>query len=213
MGSPVRAVLRRVFVKADRSTAFGEGGRIEEILAHFCANWSGAHGILGYAAYRVVWGTPFTVNMLANRQAVKFLIANPELFSRVGIADGTILDWHSGKLAPVGVTQRDAIYAQAESSLSELRRFDRSKLSRQDQITYDVLADFWQSMLVFRRFDWLSSESLGPTGILYPVSPSGYAGIRDWAKFLLSNHVIKNGKTARIMSGGSRRPESVKATP
>ena len=42
----------------------------------------------GYAAYRIVWGHPFTINQLAGRQAFFFLTRNPELFTSVGIVDG-----------------------------------------------------------------------------------------------------------------------------
>src|SRR5256885_4279332 len=69
------------------------------------AAWLGLIGLIvfGYCAYRTVWGTPFTLNLLANRQAIEFLIRNPETFSQVGIIDGTIFDRHSDKLAAVGV--------------------------------------------------------------------------------------------------------------
>ena len=52
-----------------------------------------------YVGYRIIWGQPFTINQLANRQATFFLVRNPELFTMIGIADGTIVDRHSGKLA------------------------------------------------------------------------------------------------------------------
>ena len=59
-----------------------------------------------YAGYRMVWGHPFTINQLANRQATFFLFRNPELFTTIGLVDGTLLDRHSGKLAPVGLEKR-----------------------------------------------------------------------------------------------------------
>src|ERR1700747_2391289 len=94
---------------------------------------------LGYAAYRIVWGKPFTINLLANRQALEFLVRNPELFTMIGITDGSILDHHSDKLAPYDLKQRDDGYAQATRFLAEVHRFDRARLNRQDQITYDIL--------------------------------------------------------------------------
>ncbi len=145
---------------------------------------------VGYGAYRTIWGKPFTLNMLANRQAIEFLIENPELFSQVGIADGTIFDHHSDKLAAVGRAKRDADYAQLEQFLAELHQFDRAKLDRQDQITFDILSDFYGSGLAMKRFDWLSSESL------YPVSPMWGTQVA-LPNFLLSGHVVKNAKTAR----------------
>ncbi|MDQ1241173.1 MAG: hypothetical protein QG550_424, partial [Pseudomonadota bacterium] len=54
-----------------------------------------------FVGYRIIWGQPFTINQLANRQATFFLVRNPELFTMIGIADGTIVDRHSGKLAAV----------------------------------------------------------------------------------------------------------------
>jgi uncharacterized protein (DUF885 family) len=143
-----------------------------------------------YAGYRTVWGKPFTIRMLADRQALEFLVRNPELFTQIGIIDGTIFDRHSDKLTPVGTAQRDADYAQLASFIAELKRWDRSALNRQDQITYDVLNEYWQSNLDFKRFDWLSSEAL------YPVSPMWGTQVQ-LPNFLLSGHVIKNEKTAR----------------
>lgn len=146
--------------------------------------------VVGYAGYRIGVGTPFTLNQLANRQTLLFLYDNPELLTSVGIADGTVFDYHSGRLSPVGVEKRDADYATFERFAAEVRKFDRSRLSREEQVTYDILLDQWQTQLAFRRFDWLSSEGL------YPISPMWGTQVTE-LNFLLSQHVIKNEKTAR----------------
>jgi uncharacterized protein (DUF885 family) len=146
--------------------------------------------VAGYAGYRIVWGTPFTINELANRQALQFLTRSPELFTQVGIVDGTIFDRHSGRLAEVGVARRDEDYALLERFLDELHRFDRAKLDRQEQITYDVLSDFYRSGTALKAFDWLSSEGL------YPISPMFGTNV-TLVNFLQSQHVVKNEKTAR----------------
>ena len=146
--------------------------------------------VLGFATYKIVWGKPFTINELANRQTIVFLVKNPELFTQVGIADGTIFDRHSGKLSAVGVAKRDEDYATAAQFLGELHEFDRAKLDRQEQITYDILADQYETGLSFKRFDWLSSEGL------YPISPMFGTQVQ-LPSFLQSSHVVKNEKTAR----------------
>jgi uncharacterized protein (DUF885 family) len=143
-----------------------------------------------YCVYRIGWGKPFTINQLANRQALIFLVHNPELFTAVGIADGTIFDWHSGRLAPVGVGKRDDDYALFGKFASQVHEFDRAALDRQDQITYDILLDQWDTQLAFRRFDWLSSEGL------YPIAPMWGTQVQ-LPSFLESTHVVKNEKTAR----------------
>jgi uncharacterized protein (DUF885 family) len=144
----------------------------------------------GYAGYRIAWGHPFTINQLANRQALMFLVKNPELFTSVGIADGTMFDHHSGKLAPVGIEKRDADYAFADQALTDVRKFDRAKLGPQDQITYDILLDFYGEQVAFRPFEWMSSEGI------YPISPMFGTEV-SLPSFMESQHVIKNEKTAR----------------
>jgi uncharacterized protein (DUF885 family) len=145
--------------------------------------------VLGYAGYRIGFGKPFTINELANRQALLFLMRNPELFTAVGITDGSLFDHHSDKLEPVSLKKRDDDYAQLGVFLKEVHQFDRAKLDRQDQITYDILVDQYETQLAFQRFDWLSSEGL------YPISPM--FGIQaQLPGFLETTHVIKNDKTA-----------------
>lgn len=146
--------------------------------------------VAGVLAWKTLFGHPFRINHLANRQAAYFLLRNPELFSQVGAVDGTILDRHSGRLADVGRAKRDADYEFAEHALVELHEFDRARLDAQDRITYDILEDFYGSSLAFRRFDWLSSEGL------YPISPMFGTQVQ-LATFLQNTHVVKNEKTAR----------------
>ena len=153
--------------------------------------------VAGYCGYRVGLGKPFTLNQLANRQTFLFLAANPEILTTVGIVDGTILDRHSGKLTRVGVEKRDHEYAMASKFVTQLKEFDRTKLDRQDQITYDILIDQWETLLSFKRFDWLSSEGANAVGPgLYPISPM--AGTQTLLPlFLETQHVVRNAKTAR----------------
>jgi len=146
--------------------------------------------VVGYSVYRIGFGKPFTINQLANRQAFLFLRDNPELFTQVGILDGSIFDFHSGKLAEVGVKKRDDDYAQADRFLRQVREFDRAGLDGQDQLTYDILVDQYATGLAFKRFDWLSSEGL------YPIAPMWGVQVQ-LPVFLETSHVVKNAKTAR----------------
>jgi uncharacterized protein (DUF885 family) len=154
--------------------------------------WAGLVLLLaaGYSAYRIGFGKPFTMNELANRQALVYLVGNPELFTQVGIIDGTIFDWHSGRLAAVGVGKRDDDYAMAQRFDRQVRQFDRARLDLQDQVTYDILLDQWDTALSFKRFDWLSSEGL------YPIAPMWGTQVQ-LPNFLETQHVVRNGKTAR----------------
>ncbi len=145
---------------------------------------------LGYASYRTVWGKPFTLNMLANRQALEFLMRNPEMFTAVGLTDGSIFDHHSDKLSPYTLRQRDEDYTQLRRFLAEVREFDRTRLGRQDQITYDILVDQYETGLAFQRFSWLQGDEL------YPVSPMFGVEV-ELSSFMQTTHVVSNDKTAR----------------
>jgi len=154
--------------------------------------WTGLAVLLvvGYSGYRIGFGKPFTINELANRQAFLWLVKNPEVFTQVGIVDGTFFDWHSGKLAAVGVKKRDDDYAMAERFVRQVKEFDPAKLDRQDQLTYAILLDQWDTALSFKRFDWLSSEGL------YPIAPMWGTQVQ-LPTFLETQHVVRNEKTAR----------------
>jgi uncharacterized protein (DUF885 family) len=143
-----------------------------------------------YAGYRIIWGRPFTINQLANRQALYILMDNPEIFTDVGIADGGFLDHHSDKLTAVGNAKRDSDYAQMQKFIEQVHEFDRSKLLGQDQLTYDVLLDFYGAQVDLKKFDWLSSEGL------YPVSPM-FGTEAQLLTFMQSSHIVTNDKTAR----------------
>ena len=143
-----------------------------------------------YAGYRIGWGHPFTINQLANRQALEVLLDNPETFTSVGLIEGSIFDHHSGLLTAVGNAKRDRDYADSQRHLDEVRRFDRAALNQQDRITYDVLDNLHSSALDLKRFDWLSSEGL------YPVSPL-YGKQAQLLDFMETQHEVKNDKTAR----------------
>lgn len=97
--------------------------------------------VVVYSVYRISFGKPLTINQLANPQAILFLVKNPELFTQVGIIDGTILDFHSGKLAAVGVEKREQDYATMARYIKEVEWFERSRLDQQDQLTYDIQLD------------------------------------------------------------------------
>lgn len=142
-----------------------------------------------YAGWRIGFGHPFTLNQLADRQAIAFVARSPELFTQIGLIDGTPFDRHSGKLAPVGVAKRDSDYAFTEKLLRELRQFDRAKLSTQEQITFDILEDQYEGLLAFRQFAWVSSEGV------FAVDQMWGTNVRLPA-FMLSSHTIKNRKTA-----------------
>jgi uncharacterized protein (DUF885 family) len=143
-----------------------------------------------WAGYRIGFGKPFTINQLANRQAVVFLLRDPQLLTQLGLIDGTALDFHSGKLTPFTVAHRDRDYAQLERFLRELDQLDRRQLGAQDQLTWDVLHELYSDRLALKAFDWLPAQGV------YPFEPMN--GLQtSLPNLLLQFHVVRNAKSAR----------------
>jgi len=96
---------------------------------------------LSYASYRTLWGTPFTVGMLADRQQLIALLHDPEALTDLGLIDGCVLDWHSDRLSPIGLAERDADDAREARFLAEIDGFNAQTLSPADRITFEVLRE------------------------------------------------------------------------
>lgn len=155
------------------------------------ARWTPAVLLLAlvYVGYRLAWGKPFTIHQLADRQAVQRLMDDPELLTGIGIIEGGWLDWHSGRLTPVGPERRAAILARDHRFLEQLHRFDRTRLSGTDRVTFDFLETLLVDSLATERFTYLSSEGLYPLNAMTGTSVS-------LMYLMLTEHVITNRKLA-----------------
>ncbi len=145
----------------------------------------------GYLGYRTIWGKPLTFNMLLNRQATFFLLERPQILSSVGIIEGGFLDRHSDKLDAYSLDERAKGYAELRSNEAEIRQWDRTELSPQEQLSYDVALWTYDGQLAGEKFPWL-----GANGQLYPVNQA-FGEQKDLPNFLMSQHQLTNAKLAR----------------
>jgi uncharacterized protein (DUF885 family) len=145
----------------------------------------------GYWVYRSAFGTPFSFDMLLNRQAVFALLERPQVLTSIGVIDGTWLDFHSGKLDPYSLEARDEIVARVKGYIAEIKSWDRSKLNPQEQLSYDIALWTYERQLTSERFPWI-----GEQGSLYPVNQA-FGVQKDLPNFLMSQHQITNAKLAR----------------
>lgn len=144
----------------------------------------------GYFVYRTVWAKPFTFNMLLNRQAVVLLLDRPQWLTSIGIVDGSMVDFTSGKLNPYSLKDRAKGYARARLFEQEVRQWDRAKLTPQEQLSYDIALWSDERGLSDEKYPWL-----GANGSLYPVNQA-FGIQKQLPNFLLSQHAITNVKLA-----------------
>jgi uncharacterized protein (DUF885 family) len=147
--------------------------------------------VVGVLVYTTVWGTPFWFNGLLDRQAIVFVSTRPELLTQVGAIDGTWLDFHSGKLDAYSLEERRRGYDQVRLFETQIKAWDRSKLSHQEQLSYDIVLWSYDRELANEKYPWL-----GANGQAYPVNQA-FGIQKNLPNFLLSTHQITNARLAR----------------
>ena len=93
------------------------------------------------------WITPVGVNNYVNKVSLQLATDSPELLTRLGMIDNTVLDFHSGKLG-------DYTKAGEEESLEKLRRaraglddYGPEGLEGQELLTWKIAAWFFDDIL------------------------------------------------------------------
>jgi len=147
--------------------------------------------LAGYAVYRTVWGTPLRFSDLLTRQAVTQVLESPQLMTSVGLVDGAWYDTSSGKLDEYSLVHRQAVYERIRRFDKELAAWDRSKLSPQEQLSYDIIRWGYARQLDNAKYPWLGANNKP-----YPVEQA-FGLQKDVVNFILSTHQIKNERLAR----------------
>jgi len=146
--------------------------------------------VLVWLVYRLVWGTPPWLNLAVERLTLRMVLSDPEILTTIGLADNTLLDFHSGRLTDASPRMMAARQKLDREGLALIRRYHPEKLSKQGRITYQLMRN-----LRGHRFDyhWIANPVfMGP----YPVNP--IFGVQvDLIHFLCNDHKIKGRRSAR----------------
>ena len=148
-----------------------------------------------WMVYKLVWGTPPTINLAVERLALRMVLKDPELLTYMGLLDNTLLDFHSGKLTDVSPRYMEGLRELDRDGLALIRRFDPQKLTGQKRITYHLMVYYFMQNLQGHRFDyhWVANPVfMGP----YPVNHVFGVQI-DLINFLSTYHKIKGRRSAR----------------
>ncbi len=113
-------------------------------------------------SYKLIWGKPFNIDHFFDRALLKTSFQEPELLSRIGLLDNTMLDFHSDKLGDASPEHSQKMMALTEEQLEMLHRYDRSKLEGQQALSYDIFEWYLQNEL--DKKPWLFHD--------YPVNPT-----------------------------------------
>ena len=101
-----------------------------------------------------------SVSTTLNKQTFWMLTENPELLTRLGAIEGTILDFHSGKLSDESWGTKAKVTRELQDNLAQFRAYDPATLTGQDKLTWQVMTWLYEDVLAFDAVPWLSPSSL-----------------------------------------------------
>lgn len=142
-----------------------------------------------YLAY-IVFINP-SLHMTVQKQAFRLLIDDPELLTQLGAIEGTMLDFHSGKLSDMSWDRRTLDDKMMADNLAEIDAYDPAALQGQEAITRKVMDWYYSARLPLRSVVWLA-----PGNAPYPVNQM--TGHQDgFLNLMQFSHVVYNERTAR----------------
>lgn len=117
-------------------------------------------GLLGLAILLVAalgvhtwYFKPASIDWFYGRVFAKFALDSPEMLSSMRLLPPA-LDFHSTKLDDMSPAHDDKVFADLSEALATLKRYDRSALDRDGQLSYDTLAFFLQSQVDGAAYRW-----------------------------------------------------------
>ena len=137
-----------------------------------------------------------SVSTTLNKQTFWMLTENPELLTRLGAIEGTILDFHSGKLSDESWGTKAKVTRELQDNLAQFRAYDPATLTGQDKLTWQVMTWLYEDVLAFDAVPWLSPGSMLGSGAAYPINQM-FGEQSRFPRFMQSQHVVINAKTAR----------------
>ncbi|HKD47518.1 MAG TPA: DUF885 family protein [Rhizomicrobium sp.] len=147
--------------------------------------------LVSMCAY-LIWGPPFTFRMLIERQAAITILQEPEVLRQTGLLPGLPTELYGAQFGDFSTAIRDARFAEFTRFKSELLKWDRAKLSVDDQLSYDSLLWSYDRKLDDERYPWLGADE-----DLYPINP--VFGIQKYLfEKLTLNQTIRDEQSLRF---------------
>ena len=147
-------------------------------------------GVVGLAAVAVgygLWG-PLPIHPTIERQTILQALDSPELLTQLGLVDGTILDFHSGKLDQIRPEDLDKARADLARNVAEIKGF--TGLTGQQALSQQVMLEFYSTNLSLLDFPWVV-----PGGGMYPVDQL-FSPPVSLPQFLTDAHVVRDVTSA-----------------
>ena len=104
-------------------------------------------GLVGWFKISLLWGKPWSVNLLYVRTFLRLALDSPELLTHLGILEKLGWHFHNAKLADASVAHETKQFRQLAKDLRILRSYDRRRQSPAQLLSTDVMDWFLDDQL------------------------------------------------------------------
>ncbi len=121
-------------------------------------------GLIAWFFVSLVWGKPWSVNLLFMRTFLKFALKGPELLTLLGILERFGLHRHNAKLSDVSEAFQDKMFAFVSHDLRLLRSYPRSRQDRVTRLSAEIMEYFLDDIErseQFRHHDYPLNQMFG----------------------------------------------------
>ncbi len=152
---------------------------------------NGLLGVLAVAIAAVIaasfwfWITPVGVNNYINKVSIQLATDSPELLTRLGLIDNTLLDFHSGKLADYTKEGDERSLEKLRQARAGLDRYGPEGLEGQELLSWKIAAWLFD--------DWLIDAEMEYNG--YRVNQISGVTV-NLPEFLTDAHAIVDRRSA-----------------
>lgn len=137
-------------------------------------------------AANVIWFRPFSIDIFFERVFIEMALKDPELLTTLRLLEPMGLRFHNDDLTDVSPRREQELLDKAGRDLATLRAYDYNKLTRSQQMSYDILDYFLAQMVDGQPFLYHN----------YPVNQL-FGVQNDLPDFMVNMHQVNDGKDAR----------------
>lgn len=146
--------------------------------------------------YKLFWGKPYPFNLFVERATIQMLLPDPELISNLGIVENSVFDVFSDKLTDISYKKNLENEKTIQNLLTTLHSYERERLRPQEQLTFDILGHYLNSLVDSASFGYGSLDSVSEPFNPYPVNQ--LFGIQNTLPdFMVNMHRVTNKKSAQ----------------
>ena len=101
--------------------------------------------VTGTILAKFIWFKPFSINHFFERAYIEFLWEDPEALSQTGVLEPFWFSDYKSELTDVSPTSTRRLGEVGKANLELLKKYDRSELTSEEQVSYDVLEWFLEA--------------------------------------------------------------------